>query len=237
MRTIKSFLYPVLLCGAFFALCSASPLVPQTPYAACQQETPSRFFEDLGGDYRLQLGSRSADIIGRKTWGADPPMPEGRLYTAYPKNQPVCTWFDRITVHHTDGVYTPQSLQTFHQFLEDPKADIAYHFFIDTDGLIYEGRPLGRMGSHSESDNGHNVGIVLNGNFEKEAPAESQLNALWTLLDALDCPCYQHPIWTHRQRKQLRFPNEPEKWTTCPGDQLHAAVMAYAEKRGRKGAQ
>lgn len=195
---------------------------------ACRAAASPRFFEENGGDYWLQLGSERVHIIGRGTWGAAPVIREGRSWKAYPAEQPVCAWIHRITVHHTEGIYTIQSLQIFHQHLADPKADIAYHFFIDSDGLIYEGRPLGIMGSHSEADNGHNVGIVLNGNFQVDVPSPAQLESLRHLLLALRCPCFaQDGVWTHRQRKKLNFPHQPKHWTLCPGDHLQSWVEKF----------
>ena len=145
---------------------------------ACREQAPTRVFDENGADYWLQLGSSRVKIIGRASWKAQPVMREGRSWKAYPADQAVCQWIQRITVHHTHGLYTPQSLQTFHQNIADPKADIAYHFFIDEHGSIYEGRPLGIMGSHSEADNSFNLGIALNGNFQDQAPQEPQLKAL-----------------------------------------------------------
>lgn len=184
-----------------------------TPVMA--QET-ERYWQTQGGDYTLG----PALIIGRGTWKAGPPIPEGRLWEAYPA--PLCRSLERITLHHTHSLYTIQSLQHFHQTMADPKADIAYHYFIDTDGKIYEARPLGFIGSHSEADNTFNVGIVLNGDFQHTAPGLAQQNSLNQLLSGLKHLCpggYPDGLWTHRDRKALRF-QAPEKQTECPGDIL-----------------
>ena len=207
--------------------------IPENASSACRQRAHPRFFENQGGDYWLQWGASGVKIIGRKSWGAKAPIPEGRSWKAYPQDKAVCSWYQRITVHHTHGDYTPQSLQAFHQNIADPKADSAYHFFIDKQGQIFEARPLGRMGSHSERDNGANLGIALNGNFEKQPPQPAQWQALQSLLKALDCPCYEQPIWTHRQRKKLNFPEQSHKWTSCPGDALASEVAQFAQQSRR----
>lgn len=178
-----------------------------------------RLWQTQGADYTLG----TAAVIGRATWKAGPPIPEGRLWEAYPA--PLCRYFQRITLHHTHSLYTIQSLQQFHQNMSDPKADIAYHYFIDTDGKIYEARPLGFIGSHSEGDNTFNVGIVLNGDFQHQAPSLPQQKSLNQLLEGLKSLCpggYPDGLWTHRARKALRFPHAPEKHTECPGDVLAA---------------
>lgn len=184
--------------------------------ASVLAQDTERYWQTLGGDYTLG----SAPIIGRATWQAKPPIPSGRLWEAYPA--PLCRYLERITIHHTHSLYTIQSLQQFHQTMADAKADIAYHYFIDSDGKIYEARPLGFIGSHSEGDNTFNVGIVLNGDFQHKAPSLAQQNSLNQLLSGLKQLCpggYPDGLWTHRDRKALRF-QAPEKQTECPGDSL-----------------
>lgn len=201
--------------------------------AACAVPAAARFFAVQGGNYTLNLGGGSAEIVGRGTWGAGPVMPEGRSWVPYPAASSVCGWLSRITVHHTHRLYTPLSLQAFHQTQGDPKADIAYHFFIDEAGVIYEGRPLGFMGSHSERDNSNNVGIALNGDFNERLPGQPQLNALRRLLVALRCPCAPlEGIWTHQQRNSFKFPADPAYATECPGQQLAGEVYGLAAALG-----
>ncbi len=190
-------------------------------------DTAKRFWQTRGNNYTLG----TLDIIGRGTWGAKPPITEGRLWFDY--DAPLCRHLRRITLHHTHSQYTIQSLQDFHQTLADPKADIAYHFFIDTDGKTYEARPLGYVGSHSEGDNTFNVGIVLNGDFQKKPPTLAQQKALNQLLQGLKQLCpggYPEGLWTHRERKALKFPGQPAKQTACPGDHLHRLGQRLKQK-------
>lgn len=200
---------------------------------ACNVAASPRFFEVLGGDYTLNLGGGSVEIIGRRTWHAGPPVSEGRSWVPYPAHSSVCSWYNRITVHHTHNLFFMQLLQFSHQHLDDPYADIAYHFLIDKDGKIYEGRPLGFKGSHTELDNTGNVGIVLNGDFEEFAPAPIQFAALRKLLLALRCPCATlEGIWTHQQRQSLNFPGDPTHYTACPGEKLIPKVYGLAAEFG-----
>ena len=200
---------------------------------ACDMPAPPRFFEVNGGDYILNLGGGSADIIGRGSWHAGPVITAGRSWTPYPAGSSVCSWFNRITVHHTHLLYTNLLLQRSHQTIDDPKADIAYHFLIDNDGKIYEARPLGYIGSHTELDNTGNVGIVLNGDFQDHAPARIQLASLRSLLMALHCPCAPlEGIWTHQQRQGLKFPGDPAHATACPGQPLAIKVYGLATELG-----
>lgn len=209
---------------------AAQKLLPAS--ASCQARYP-RFYEVQGASYTLQLGSQAVPIIGRKDWGAGPPIPEGRSWKPFPQDQPFCQSIRRITVHHTHSLYTIQSLQRSHQNQADPKADIGYHFFIDVDGKIYEARPLGYMGSHSEGDNSDNVGIVLNGDFTEKAPSPAQIAALRQLVPALRCPCAPlEGLWTHQSRKALRYPGDPAHFTACPGTHLAEEVYQLGVEQG-----
>lgn len=209
----KQTIYTLFIC--FLTLFGGwSPLSHAAPQPQFSHE---RFWQPLGENYTLG----SLEIIGRKTWDAKAPIPEGRYWEAYP--QPICRFLKRITIHHTHSRYSIQSLQTFHQTMNDAKADIAYHYFIDEDGKVYEARPLGWIGSHSESDNTFNVGIVLNGDFQDKDPTLAQQISLNQLLKGLTelCPyAYAEGLWSHRERKALNFPGQPQKQTQCPGDHL-----------------
>jgi len=202
--------------------------------STCHQAALQRFFETQGADYTLSLnGNAHVQIIGRKTWGAGPVIPDGRSFKPHAAQASVCSWFRRITVHHTHTALSIQALQTFHQNQEDPKADIAYHFYINAEGQIYEARPLGYMGSHAEGDNSQNLGIVLNGDFSQVKPDPRQLTALKNLLSALRCACgFQEGLFSHQERKALRFPQDPLHYTDCPGQELAVEVYEFAQELG-----
>lgn len=209
-----------------------SEAVLQHHASGCARSAPARFFETQGEDFLLSFnGLVSVPIIGRKTWGAGPFFPEGRSFRPYPQEASVCSWFRRITVHHTHTPLSITALQKYHQTQTDPKADIGYHFYIDAKGQIYEARPLGYMGSHTEADNSYNLGIVLNGDFTQQKPPAPQLAALRQLLQALRCPCgFREGIFTHQQRKTLQFPGDPAHFTECPGAALAEEVYRLAEE-------
>jgi hypothetical protein len=42
-------------------------------------------------------------------------------------------------------------------------ADIGYHYLIDRDGTVIEGRPLSKVGAHAKGHNTGSVGIALFG--------------------------------------------------------------------------
>jgi hypothetical protein len=138
-----------------------------------------------------------------------------------------------ITIHHTtddaqNGYATATALQQKHQIegIEDqgPAADIGYHFIIDANGAIYEGRPLGIKGSHVGFWNGGHIGIVVAGDFEPRAangfspdtPTQAALNSLDTLVDVLAWRFNINSVWSHIKRKEHLKTEETE----CPGENL-----------------
>lgn len=150
--------------------------------------------------------------------------------TAVPhsENRRLSTIFRWMTIHHTNdpaqnSVKTVRDLQDKHQDpplfnpeLPEERADIAYHFVIDADGTVYEGRPIGIEGSHTELFNAGNVGIVLAGEFNTDTPTAKALAALDKLVEILAVRFNIKSVWTHQERKKQSM----GKHTDCPGDNL-----------------
>jgi hypothetical protein len=93
-------------------------------------------------------------------------------------------------------------------------ADIAYHFAVDRAGRVWQARPLAYQGAHVHGHNGHNLGIVLLGNFQIQSPSAAQLTALMAFID-FTRRLYKIPlnqIFTHGELGQ----------TDCPGQLLQA---------------
>lgn len=211
----------------------------QTSYGqvvVCWDE--SRFLNPEGGDYTLWGKPASgqpitATITGRTTWGANPPIVAGRLYTfqetlkgaslAYtnkgiPSNEnlPLKSVFEFLTVHHTqdppsNSFQTIRDVQRKHQ-TDHNDPDVAYHFVIDGDGRIYEGIPLGIKGSHSPKFNGGNIGISVAGQYDTVstlpplAQRQIQRETLMRLVDILMLRFGEKNIGGHRQREITVWP-------------------------------
>ena len=179
-------------------------------------------------------------IISRDEWGARPlnleapeefglfdaqSNPEGVLY--YPDD--LRTVLNTIVVHHS--AYPnggPQEIQDLHM---DGRgfADIAYHFLIDADGTIYEGRKLDIRGAHVQGFNTGSVGIVLLGNFNEQQPSEAQLISLRGLVDYLR---YTYEIRYLAGHKD--YPDQSPDGTECPGDNLYPLLPSIARSLGMK---
>jgi len=105
-------------------------------------------------------------------------------------------------------------------------ADIGYHFIIDRDGRIWEGRSLQFQGAHVRNHNEGNIGIMCLGNFEQQKPTDKQLAALSLHVRAMmakykirakprrqgDSGVYTHQEWSGAK-------------TLCPGRHLQSWVV------------
>ncbi|MCP3903458.1 MAG: N-acetylmuramoyl-L-alanine amidase [Planctomycetes bacterium] len=56
--------------------------------------------------------------------------------------------------------------------------DIGYHFAVDRAGNVWEARPLRYQGAHVKNCNEGNIGIVVLGNFDRQRPTDTQVEAL-----------------------------------------------------------
>ncbi len=130
-----------------------------------------------------------ARIVMRKEWGAGPPRRK-QLEPMGP--------IKLITIHHTadeqplvahslrDVYDYLRRLQSFHQN-GNHWADIGYHYLIDAQGRIFEGRPLAYQGAHAGSGdlNEGNIGVALIGDFDRTRPTAQQLASMKKLVDQL----------------------------------------------------
>ena len=106
-------------------------------------------------------------------------------------------------------------------------SDIGYHYLIDRDGTVMEGRPLEKTGAHTKGRNKGSVGISLFGGFGGAADdqfldnfTEDQERALSDLISQLRrdypsittvsghsqyaakaCPCWSVPAWYNNAGK------------------------------------
>jgi hypothetical protein len=150
---------------------------------------------------------------------------EGVLY--YPGD--LSAVLNTIVVHHTaipDA--SPAEIQELH-IDRRGFADVAYHFLIDANGAIYEGREINIRGAHVQGFNTGSVGIVLLGNFNDEQPSETQLASLRAFVDYLR---YAYEIRYMAGHKD--YPNQSPDGTECPGHNLYLLLPDLARSLGMK---
>ncbi len=158
----------------------------------------------------------------RAEWGARP------INGSFEAMEPV----RRITVHHTarplpaanraSTAAEMRAIQDLHQ-VGNRWADIGYHFLIDADGNVWEGRALRYQGAHAGNGelNRGNVGVCVLGDFDRRAVGVAQRVGLKRLLDSL-CEHFAVGPTTVETHQEVR----PEP-TACPGRHLQAWVTSY----------
>ncbi len=171
---------------------------------------------------RSEWDARSLNLEAPEEYGAFDPLANPVGVLTYPNE--LQTVLNTIVVHHSAYPYAePQEIQDLHM---DKRgfADVAYHYLIDSDGIIYEGRELNVRGAHVQGFNTGSVGIVLLGNFNDEQPSEAQLTSLQQLVDYLRYAYSIRYLAGHRD-----YPDQSPDGTECPGDNLypHLQELAY----------
>ena len=117
------------------------------------------------------------DIIKRKDWHAKPS-----------KNNLVYDWdYDSIVLHHAGNSYQCSNhvadIQSEHLKAFD---DIGYHYAINCNGVIFEGRPLIFKGSHVDKGNTKKIGIVMIGDFSIRGESDFKLFDPSSWVDQID---------------------------------------------------
>lgn len=103
-------------------------------------------------------------------------------------------------------------------------ADIGYHYIIDREGRVWEGRSLKFQGAHVKNHNEGNIGIMCLGNFEEQNPTERQLAGLARQVKAVMAK-HRIPlkrVYTHREW--------PDAQTLCPGRSLQSWITRNRSK-------
>ena len=113
-----------------------------------------------------------------------------------------------ILIHHVAGRMSAARVHTMHQSPPRNWAGIGYHFHIDFDGTITQGRDMRHQGAHSRANNRTSIGIVLNGNFHtNDRVTDAQFNALVWLIRHIRGTYGDLPVIGHGEVSA----------TACPG--------------------
>lgn len=139
-----------------------------------------------------------------------------------------------ITVHH-DGMepFWATDREVVAAHLEEIRrmhrrrgwADIGYHFAIDRAGRVWAARPLKYQGAHVKDHNPGNIGIVVLGNFEQQAPSAAQLAALQAHLRQL-MRTFRVSAGNVQSHQEWGAP------TACPGRGLQVQLEAMRHNLG-----
>lgn len=177
----------------------------------------------LGFDaFQRALGDWTAPLLSRLGWGA------AKRRGAPTRHSP-----QRLTVHHTitarsmseaSSIQNVRNVQYYHmkgraKDGKDVFDDIAYHFLIDGEGRVIEGRPVETLGAHAGGSNDGNIGIALLGDFDKDKPTDAQVRSLERLAVYLAVKFRRDPSHRGFLQPHKHFTN-----TGCPGKNLLALL-------------
>lgn len=177
----------------------------------------------LGFDaFQRALGDWTAPLLSRLGWGAAKRRGAPTPHAPY-----------RLTVHHTitaqsmseaSAIKNVRNVQYYHMKGRAKEGkevfdDIAYHFLIDGEGRVIEGRPVEVIGAHAGGSNDGNIGIALLGNFDVDKPTGAQLRSLERLAVYLSVKFRRDPSHRGFLQPHMHFTN-----TGCPGKNLLALL-------------
>lgn len=158
------------------------------------------------------LADVEARVVSVAQWGGTPADP------AAARKQEIT----HITLHH-QGEPFPQGkdpiayLRTLQAWSRTAKhwLDIPYHYIIDLDGRIYEGRKLEFAGdTNTEYDPKGHALIEVVGNFEEAEPNRKQLDAVVDLMALLAA---KHKV----SIDAIHGHKDYSAQTVCPGEHLY----------------
>jgi len=165
------------------------------------------------------------NVIPRSAWAKAGP----KMSMSKPMNG-----IQRITIHHdatnSSGLRGQsavarrlESIRQYHRSRGSTWVDIGYHYIVDPEGRVWEGRSLSIEGAHVKATNEHNLGVMLLGNFNIQRPTGAQISTLngFVRNQMSRYRVATNRLYTHRELN----PSE------CPGTNL----QAYMEKARSRG--
>jgi len=141
-----------------------------------------------------------------------------------------------ITLHHEGESFPPgkdpiEYLRTLQKWSRAEKhwIDIPYHYIIDLDGRVYEGRPIRFAGdTNTQYDPAGHALVCVVGNFEEVEPNEKQLHAVVNVFTWL---CTKYGITPDK----IRGHKDVAQGTVCPGKNLYRYLQdGYLQKETGK---
>ena len=118
-----------------------------------------------------------------------------------------------IVIHHSASDKNTSTSDIHQWHLNQGFNGIGYHFVIESDGSVHQGRPMWASGAHAEGHNWESIGVNVVGNFEDgdAVPTPEQMDSLKILLDDLKAEYPDAKIIGHRDINA----------TACPGQRLY----------------
>lgn len=156
-----------------------------------------------------------------------------------------------VVIHHTaGGNYDPYShnwaasvlgIWRYHA-MQLGWCDIGYHYLIDPNGVIYEGRYTGVRddgnvidGAHALGHNRSTIGIAFMGNFQSVEPSDAAIQALDNLLgwigSSKNIPFNTEQFYAYKNKTLNTIVGHRDVGSTvCPGNMLYAKLPEIRQR-------
>ncbi len=199
---------------------ATSTPTPTTPGSASVATTPTTTTTAIEADPAVPVAASTPQpetlwVIGREGWSS---RSQGEFRTHE---------IERITIHHTaaeltDNRLAPKLLRQHEDWhMSHGWPGLAYHFVVDRNGNVYEGRPVDAVGdTFTDYDPTGHFLPAYEGHFDLQQPSSEQLAAMATLvawaMQRFGIP--ESRIAGHRD------------WaaTGCPGDNMYWRLPGLA---------
>jgi len=206
----------IIGCG----VAEAEPYLPGTqphPMALKNLDMGRTFDVSTSGTINKNARVPKPRVISKAEWGGGPSS--GTMTSQFPVS---------LTVHH-EGTPKPllpgddpelqlRNLQKY-GWAQKNWPDLPYHFLIDRDGNIYEGRdPMKAGDTNTAYDPRGKLLITAMGNTEIQAPTQKQIDAM---TDLMACACDYYNIPPETVKGHMEYTP-----TDCPGKYLYPYVAS-----------
>lgn len=133
------------------------------------------YLQNVNENLFVEVKVKPITIIPRSSWGARAPQTGGNYSYENIGKSPE-EYYDTIVIHHSGNAkHFPTVKEIQDEHMDDmDKADIGYHFAVDKDGKIYEGRPITIKGAHVDQANTGKIGVVLLGDLSTDNAGVNQ---------------------------------------------------------------
>lgn len=164
-------------------------------------------------------------LLARSRWSGGDPVPSMMDRMTTPQ------W---ITVHHdgmdpfysTDEGSSKARLESIRRAHRGKGwGDIGYHYIVDRNGRLWEGRPIAWQGAHVKDCNPGNIGVMCMGNFDRQAPSQAQIATLNRQVNWL---MKNYRVAASRLRTHQEWPSAA---TACPGVNLQRYMVSARNSR------
>lgn len=213
------------VCGGITATSFLALQSNSDPTLTLIPSSPTPIVEKPAMVSRAEWGGLSPNINARNENGYHNRLTNPEGWYVYPDD--LQNSYQTLVIHHSgfyedDGLSTLAEIQRVHRN-DRGWADVGYHFMIDKDGTIYEGRDITVRGVHVEGYNTGSLGVCMLGDFRFEAPSLAQLNATYALNDWLVFRLGVTHLAGHQQFND---------WTVCPGTFVISQLEDIANRAG-----